>query len=214
MLKVHHLNNSRSQRILWLCEELAIPYEIVKHQRNAETQRAPESLGKVHPLGKAPMIEHDGKIITETDAIIEYVCNVFGGGRLSRDAKSPDYGPYLQWLAYSEGTLFPGLVVDLVYAWTGGGNEALLGFFDVEIMKNHQYLEDTVKGRASVLASGFSAADVNLGWTLEFSECRGRLKTFPALRAYLSRLRARDGYKRAIEKGGPQDLSVFSAGVS
>jgi glutathione S-transferase len=214
VLKVHHLNNSRSQRILWLCEELGVPYEIVKHQRNPETQRSPESLAKVHPLGKAPTIEHDGQVIIETDAIIEYICNVLAGGRLSRGPKAPDYGPYLQWLAYSEGTLFPGLVMDLLYAWTGGGNEALFGFFDVEIKKNHQYLEDTVKGREYVLPSGFSAADVNLGWTLEFSECRGRLKAFPGLRAYLARLRARDAYKRAIERGGPQDLSVFSAGVS
>jgi glutathione S-transferase len=110
--------------------------------------------------------------------------------------------------------LFPGLAVDLVYAWTGGGNATFMGFFDVEIMKNHKYVEDTVKSRDYILNSGFSAADINLGWTLEFSECRGRLKTFPALRAYLSRLRARDGYKRAIERGGPQDLSVFSAGVA
>lgn len=214
MLTVHHLDNSRSHRIVWLCEELGIDYTLVKHQRNAETQRAPESLGKVHPLGKAPAIEHDGQVIVETDAIIEYVCHVCADGRLSRGPKSPDYGQYLQWLAYSEGTLFPGLVVDLVYAWTGGGNDALLGFFDVEIVKNHQYLEDSLKGRDYVLHSGFSAADVNLGWTLEFSECRGRLKALPGLRAYLARLRARDGYKRAIERGGPQDLSVFSAGVA
>jgi glutathione S-transferase len=214
VLKIHHLNNSRSQRILWLCEELGVAYEIVKHQRNPETQRAPQSLGKVHPLGKAPTIEHDGQVIIETEAIIEYICNVFAGGRLSRGPKAPDYGQYLQWLAYSEGTLFPGLVMDLLYAWTGGGNEVFFGFFDVEVKKNHQYLEDTLKGRDYVLPSGFSAADVNLGWTLEFSECRGRLKTYPGLRAYLARLRARDAYKRAIERGGPQDLSVFSAGVS
>lgn len=214
MLTVHHLNNSRSQRIVWLCEELGIEYALVKHQRNPETQRSPDSLNKVHPLGKAPTIEHDGQVIVESDAIIEYICNVCAAGRLSRGPKSPDYGQYQQWLAYPEGTLFCGLAVDLVYAWTGGGNAALMGFFDVEIVKNHQYLEDTLKGRECILSSGFSAADINLGWALEFSECRGRLKTFPALRAYLARLRARDGYKRAIERGGPQDLSVFSAGVA
>jgi glutathione S-transferase len=126
---------------------------------------------------------------------------------------SAEYGQYQQWLAYSEGTLFPGLVVDLVYAWTGGGNAAFMGFFEVEIAKNHQFVEDALKTRDHVLTSGFSGADINLGWALEFSECRGRLKNHPALRAYLARLRARDGYKRAIERGGPQDLSVFSAGV-
>ncbi|MBL6752077.1 MAG: glutathione S-transferase [Nevskia sp.] len=214
MLTVHHLNNSRSQRIVWLCEELGIEYRLVKHQRNPETQRSPDSLGKVHPLGKAPTIEHKGQVIIETDAIIEYICNVCAGGRLSRGPAAPDYAQYLEWLAFSEGSLFPGLGVDLIYAWTGGGNATLMGFYDVEIMKNHQYAEDRLQSREYVLDSGFSAADINLGWTFEFSECRGRLKTFPALRAYLARLRARDGYKRAIERGGPQDLSVFSAGVS
>ncbi len=213
MLTVHHLNNSRSQRILFLCEELEIEYDIVKHQRDAETQRSPDSLNQVHPLGKAPTIEHDGKLIVESEAIIEYICNKLGGGRLSRSSDSPDYADYLQWSAYSEGTLFPGLIVDLLYAWTGGGNDTLMGFFDVEITKNHQFLQDSLDGRESVLASGFSAADVNLGWTLEFSECRGRLKSFPGLQKYLDGLCSRDAYKRGLERGGPQDLSVFAAGV-
>ncbi len=214
MLTVHHLNNSRSHRIVWLCEELGIDYQLVKHQRDPVTQRSPESLNKVHPLGKAPTIEHNGQFIVESEAVIEYICNVIAGGRLSVVSSSAEYGQYQQWLAYSEGTLFPGLLVDLVYAWTGGGNEAFMGFFEAEIAKNHQYAEDALKTRDHVLESGFSAADINLGWALEFSECRGRLKNYPALRAYLSRLRARDGYKRAIERGGPQDLSVFSAGAA
>lgn len=214
MLTVHHLNNSRSHRIVWLCEELGLDYELVKHQRNPETQRSPESLNRVHPLGKAPTIVHGGRSIVESEAIIEYVCNVLAGGRLSRSLQDADYGEYLQWLAYAEGTLFPGLLVDLVYAWTGGGNEALMGFFEVEIAKNHQYIEDLLAGQDYLLASGFSGADINLGWALEFSECRGRLKNSPALRAYLARLRAREGYRRAIERGGPQDLSVFSAGAA
>ncbi len=214
MLTVHHLNNSRSQRIVWLCEELGIDYQLVKHQRNPETMRAPESLAKVHPLGKAPTIEHNGQVIIESDAIIDYICNVCADGRLSRGPKAPDYGQYLQWLAYAEGTIFPGLAVDLVYAWTGGGNDVFMGFFDAEIVKNHQYVENSLKGRDYILTSGFSAADINLGWALEFSECRGRVKSLPAIQAYLARLRARDGYQRAISRGGPQDLSVFSAGVS
>ena len=213
MLTVHHLNNSRSQRIVWLCEELEIEYDIVRHQRDAETQRSPESLNQVHPLGKAPTIEHDGKLIVESDAIIEYICNKLGGGRLSHKSDSPEYGDYLQWLAYSEGTLFPGLIVDLLYAWTGGGNDTLMGFFDAEITKNHQYLQDCLGARGFVLTSGFSAADINLGWTLEFSECRGRLKSFSGLQQYLDGLRSRDAYARALERGGPQDLSVFAAGV-
>jgi glutathione S-transferase-like protein len=135
MLTVHHLNNSRSQRIVWLCEELGLDYKLVKHQRNPETQRSPDSLNKVHPLGKAPTIDHDGKIIVESEAIIEYVCNKLAGGQLSRGVKSPEYGEYLEWLAFPEGTLFPGLAVDLVYAWTGGGNDTLMGFFEAELRR-------------------------------------------------------------------------------
>ena len=214
MLVVHHLNNSRSQRIVWLCEELAIDYQLVKHMRDAETMRAPQSLASVHPLGKAPVIEHNNKVIFETDAVIEYICHVCAGGRLSRSSSDADYGDYLSWLAYSEGTLFPGLGVDFIYAWTGGGNETFKGFFDAELEKNLKYLQDSLAGRSHILASGFSAADINLGWTLEFAECRGRLKAYAGLQRYVNALRARAAYRRAIEKGGPQDLSVFAAGVT
>ena len=213
-LTVHHLNNSRSQRIVWLCEELSLDYTLIKHHRDPTTQRSPQSLYQAHPLGKAPTIEHAGQTVVESEAVIEYICNVCADGRLSRRAGDADYGQYLQWLAYAEGTLFPGLLVDLVYAWTGAGNPALMEFFEVEIVKNHQYVEDALHSRDHLLASGFSAADINLAWALEFSECRGRLKNFPALRAYLARMRERDGYRRGITRGGPQDLSVFSAGAA
>lgn len=213
MLTVHHLNNSRSLRIVWLCEELGLDYKLVQHQRDPETQRSPESLNKIHPLGKAPTIEYDGKAIVETDAIIEFICNKLASGRLSHGPQSPAYAEYLQWLAFPEGTLMPGLVVDLIYAWTGGGNEVFKGFFDAEIVKNHQYVEDTLADREFILKSGFSAADINLGWTLEFTECRGRLKSYPRAQAYLARLRARPAYQQSIKRSGPQDLSVFSAGA-
>lgn len=211
-LTVHHLNNSRSQRILWLCEELGIEYRIVKHQRHPETMRSPASLNEVHVLGKAPVIEHAGQLIVESEAIIEYICNVCAGGKLSRKPGSADYGPYLQWLAYSEGTLFPGLAVDLIAVWTGNAS-GIMQFFGPEILKNHRYVEDSLEGREYILESGFSAADVNLGWSLEFSEARGKLKPLPRCQAYVSRLRARPAYQRAVDRGGPQDLSVYSAGI-
>lgn len=208
MLRVHHLNNSRSQRIVWLCEELALEYELVKHMRD-ETLRSPPSLYDVHTLGKAPVIENDGHTIFESDACIEYICNVCAGGRLSRAPSAADYGEYLAWLAFSEGSIFPGLGVDLVYAWTGGGNEDFKGFFDVELEKNLKYLEDSIGGRDCILASGISGADINLGWTLEFAECRGRLANYVGLQSYLDGLRSRPAYKRGLERGGVQDLSVF-----
>jgi glutathione S-transferase len=214
MLPVHHLNNSRSFRVVWLCEELGLDYKLVNYTRDPETQRAPESLSKIHPLGKAPVIEHDGQVISETDAIIEYICHKLGSGRLSHGPASHDYAAYLQWLAYPEGTLMPGLVFDLIYAWTGGGNETMKGFYEAEIAKNHQYVEDTLAGHDHVLPSGFSAADINLTWTLEMSAARGRIKTLPRVQAYISRMGEREAYRRTITRGGPQDLSVFSAGVA
>ncbi|HVN88639.1 MAG TPA: glutathione S-transferase [Candidatus Binataceae bacterium] len=212
MLTVHHLNNSRSFRIVWLCEELGLDYKLVQHTRDKETLRAPDSLKKIHPLGKAPVIEHDGQTIAETDAIIHYICNKIAGGRLSHGPNSPEYSPYLEWLAYSEGTLMPGLGVDLITAWTNSGKE-LMGFFEPEIVKNHQYVENRLTGEDYILKSGFSAADINLTWTLEFSEARGRLRSLPKAQAYLKRMRERAAYKQTITRGGPQDLSVFSAGV-
>ncbi len=179
MLTVHHLNNSRSQRIVWLCEELDFDYKLVRHQRNPTTHRSPDSLNAVHPLGKAPTIEHDGQLIVETDAIIEYICNKLAGGRLSHGPNSADYGEYLQWLAFSEGTLIPPLVFYLITALTGGaGNDVVKGFYDAEIVRNHKYLEDTFADREYIVQSGFSAADVNLGWTLEYTEGLGLLKSY------------------------------------
>ena len=210
MLKVHHLNNSRSQRVLWLLEELGLPFEVVKHQRDPETQRSPASLNAVHPLGKAPAIEHDGQVIVESDAIIEYITRKLANGRLSIGPESPEFGAYLSWLHFAEGSLMGPLVFDLVYQWTGGGNETLKGFYEAEILRHQAYLEAAVANREYLLQSGFSAADVNVGWTLEFAECRRRMKDYPKLAAYLGRLRARPAYRRAIERGGPQDLGVFS----
>lgn len=210
MLKVHHLNNSRSQRILWLLEELGMPYDVVKHQRDPETQRSPASLNAVHPLGKAPTIEHEGKVIVESDAIIHYITQKLAGGRLSHGPASPDYGEYLGWLHFAEGSMMGPLVFDLIYQWTGGGNETMKGFYEAEILRHQAHLEAAISNREFLLKSGFSAADVNVGWTLEFAECRHRMKDYPGLSAYLARLRARPAYQRAIERGGPQDLSVFS----
>lgn len=210
MLTVHHLNLSRSHRIVWLCEELDLDYRLVKHQRDPVTLRAPGSLAKIHTLGRAPIIEHEGRTIIESEAVIEYVCNVLGNGRLSRDARSPEYSDYLQWLAFSEGTLMPWLAVDLIDAWTERQSPALMQFLEPELAKNHRWVEEALRGQEYLLKSGFSAADINLGWALEFSEARNRLAAFPALRRYLDRLRARIAYHRAIDRGGPQDLSVYS----
>jgi len=212
MLKIHHLNNSRSQRILWLAEELDLDYEVVLHQRDAETMRSPASLKAIHPLGKAPVIEHDGQLVCETGAIIEYITRKLAGGRLSVGPESPDFGNYLQWLHFPEGSVQGPLIFDLIYQWTEGANDALFGFYDAEIILHHEFIEALLADRDYVVKAGFTAADINLAWTLEIAEARGRTQSYPNTCAYLAKMRERPAYGRATERGGPQDLSVFGKG--
>lgn len=209
MLTIHHLNNSRSQRILWLAEELGIDYAIEKHFRDPQTLRAPASLNTIHPLGKAPVIEHDGQVIAETDAIIEYITRKLANGRLAVGPDSPDYGEYLEWLHFPEGSLQGALVFDLIYQWANGANDVLFGFYDAEINRHYAYLDAVLAEREYLLKSGFTAADINMTWTLEFAEARGRTQAHPNICAYLAKMRARPAYRDAIERGGPQDLNVF-----
>jgi glutathione S-transferase len=213
MLTVHHLSNSRSLRILWLLEELGLPYQVVVHNRDPATQRSPASLLAVHPLGKGPVLEHDGRMVFESGAIIEYVTRRLAGGRLSVAVDAPEYAEYEEWLHFAEGSMMGPLVFDLIYAWTGGGNDALKGFFDAEITRHQQFVEARLADRDYCLRSGFSAADIQIGWVLEFAAARGRMAAYPNLRAYLERLRARAAFGRALARGGPQDLGVFSIGA-
>ncbi len=207
---VHHLSNSRSLRVLWLLEELGLPYEVVVHPRDPQTQRSPASLAAVHPLGKGPVLEHGGRAIIESGAIIEYVTRCLAGGRLAVDPHSPDFPAYQEWLHFAEGSAMGPLVFDLIYEWTGGGNEALKGFYDAEIERHQRYMEAALAGQAHFVRCGFTAADVQMGFLLEFAQTRGRLRNCPRLAAYLARMRARPAWQRAVERGGPHELGVFA----
>jgi glutathione S-transferase len=210
MLKVHHLSNSRSQRILWLMEELGLDYELVKHQRDPVTVRSPPALFKIHPLGKGPTIEHDGKALTESGAIIDYVTRRVAGGRLAVPESSPDFADYCFWLHYAEGSAMGPVVFDLLDGMTGGGcGEALRGFYLNELKHSFAYIEDVLSRQDFFLKSGFSAADINMTWVLELSEPCGHLEGHPKMTAYLRRMQARPAYQRAMEKGGEQNLTVF-----
>lgn len=210
MLTVHHLVNSRSQRIPWLLEELGLDYEIVVHHRNPETQRSPDSLNAVHPLGKAPTLVDGQLCLVESGAIIEYITRKLAGGRLSVGPESPDFGMYQQWLHFAEGSAMGPLAFDLIYAWTGGGNDTLKGFYEAEILRHQGYMEASLAGQDYFVKSGFTGADINMAWVLEFAECRGRMEGYPRLIGYLQRMRARPAYQRALARTGPQDLRVFS----
>ena len=210
MLTVHHLSNSRSQRILWLLEELGLQYELVKHMRDPVTVRSPPSLFKIHPLGKGPTIEHDGKALTESGAIIDYVTRRVAGGRLAVSDSSPDFADYCFWLHYAEGSAMQPVVFDLLDGMTGYGcGEALRGFFLAEIKQSFAFMEGVLSRQEHFVNCGFTAADINMTWVLELSEPCGHLEGHPKLTAYLRRMQARPAYRRAMEKGGEQDLAIF-----
>lgn len=210
MLKVHHLSNSRSQRILWLMEELGLQYELVKHMRDPVTVRSPPSLFAVHPLGKGPTIEHDGRALTESGAIIDYVTRRIAGGRLAVPESSPDFADYCFWLHYAEGSAMGPVVFDLLDGMTGKGcGEALRGFFMNEIQHSFDYMSDVLSKQDHFVRSGFTAADIAMTWVLELAEPCGHLENRPQLQAYLKRMHARPAYQRAMQKGGEQNLFAF-----
>jgi glutathione S-transferase len=202
MIRVHHLNNSRSQRVLWLLEEIAKPYEIVRYQRNPATMLAPKELRRVHPLGKSPVIEDDGKKFAETGLIVEYLIERYGPD-LAPARDSTLYWRYKYWLHYAEGSLMPPLLLKLVIDRLG-----LLGFparrFVASQLKLHlDYLETELAAAPWFLGERFSAADIMLSFPLEAAADRAGLdQTRPKLMDFVNRIHARPAYKRALEKGG------------
>ena len=220
MLTVHHLNNSRSQRVLWLLEELGAPYEVRRYERDRKTLLAPPSLKKVHPLGKSPVITDDGQAIAESGAIVEYLVERYGQGRLAPAAGTPERRRYTYWLHYAEGSLMPLLVMKLVFSrlttvpapfFVKPVIRTLVArvngqFLDPQLRTHLAFLEAELGGKAWFAGAEFSAADVQMSFPVEAAAARIGLGEFPGLRAWLERIHARPAYKRALEIGGPFDL--------
>ncbi len=204
-ITVHHLNNSKSQRILWLLEELGLDYEIVFYQRQGGL--APAEMRAIHPLGKAPIVEIDGKVMAESGAIVEYLAGRHGAGRLAPDATSPDYPRYLELLHYAEGSASMPVVMPLFLGAFGVANETFQGYAMGQITLQLDYISGLLAGREFLVGGGFTAVDLQLAFILQTARGLGFLKDRPDLQAYLGRLESRPAYKRAIEKGGPFDLS-------
>jgi len=206
MIKVHHLNYSRSTRILWLMEELGLPYEIVPYSRDPKTYRAPDSLKGIHPLGKAPVIEDGDLVLAESGAIVEYLVARHGGGRLAPAADTPEWAAYIEWLHYAEGSAMLPIMIHLMGALTGG-NGGLGAFAAPEIRHALAYIAGAVQPTGYLLAA-FSAADVQMFYVIEAARMGGLLTDFPALTAYLERLETRPAFQAALDKGGPVALPV------
>ncbi|HEY1615867.1 MAG TPA: glutathione S-transferase [Rhizomicrobium sp.] len=208
MLVVHHLNNSRSQRILWLLEELGTPYEIRKYQRMSPVPFAPPELKAVHPLGKSPVITDGAHTIAESGAIIEYILETYGAGRLRPAADDPEHFKYIEWMHYAEGSAMLPLLMHLYAGFLGDGAAPLRPRIDAEIANNLAYISAALGEHEFIVGTGLTGADIQLAFVLEAAEASGYLEALPALQRYLAHLQARDAYRRAIEKGGPYDLGA------
>ena len=204
MLTVHHLNNSRSQRILWLLEELGTPYEIVKYQRMSPMPLAPPELKEVHPLGKSPVITDGAMTMAESGAIVEYLIDRYGKGRLKPGPGSDDYWRYVEWMHYAEGSAMLPLLLALYAGLLGDGAALLRPRIDGEIANNLSYMETGLGGREFFVGNDLTGADIQLLFVLQAAG--DRLQPYPALVAYRDRMHARPAYKRGIEKGGPYQL--------
>jgi glutathione S-transferase len=206
MLKVHHLNNSRSQRILWLLEELDAPYEIVHYKRMSPVPLAPPELKEVHPLGKSPVISDGTHTIAESGAIVEYVLDRYGNGRLRPAPGSDDHVRYIEWMHYAEGSAMLPLMMHLYAGYLGDGAAPLRPRIDSEIANHLSYISNALRGRDYLVGNVLTGADIQMTFVLEAANSSGLLKDYPVLLAYLERMQSRPAYKRAIDKGGPYDL--------
>jgi glutathione S-transferase len=200
---VHHLENSRSQRILWMLEELGLDYEVRRYERNPKTMLAPPELKRVHPLGKSPVIEADGVVIAETGAIIEYLVEK-ADGRLGPPAHRDTILRYRFFLHYAEGSLMPPLLLMLVIQRLGILGRPARSRIQAMIDTHLDYLERELAGRDWFVGDELSAADIMMSFPLEAARMRGGLDARrPNLIAWLNRIHARPAYRTALEKGGP-----------
>ena len=199
MIRLHHLNQSRSLRILWLLEELGVAYEVVSHQRDAKTHLAPDSLKAVHPLGKSPVIEIDGKLYAESGAITQLLIERFAPERLRPAIESSDYGYYLQWIDFAESSLILPLMLELFTKKAGVTDNAFLdGYIGQEKHRLLSYLDDAVADKSYIAGDALSGADFMLAFDLIMLAQRKQLDDYPNIQQYALKLAKLDSYQRAM----------------
>ena len=207
MIKIHHLNESRSQRILWLLEELGTAYEVVKYQREA-TRLAPPELKHVHPLGKSPVIEDGAVTLAESGAIVEYLIATYGDGRFGPAPGTPAWPAYSQWLHYAEGSAMLPLLLNMYVSRLPDKGEALQPRIQSEIKNHLGYLAAELGDRAFLVGDDLTGADVQISFVCECARAMRKLEAYPTLSAYLDRLHGRPAWQRALERGGPYLLGA------
>jgi glutathione S-transferase len=202
-LKIHHLNNSRSQRILWLLEELAVPYEIVHHQRDAVTNLAPPALKAIHPLGKSPLIEDDGLIVSESGAIVEYLCERHGGERFIPARGTEAHIRYLEWMHFAEGSAMTPILLNLYCGRLGEAAAPLQPRIDEQLESHFRFMDDQLQPSGWFVGDGLTGADFMLSFPAEAAVISGRAADKPKLTAFVKTIHARPQWQTALAKGGP-----------
>ncbi|WP_417623003.1 glutathione S-transferase family protein [Parasphingorhabdus sp.] len=203
MIKLHHLKFSRSSRIIWLCEEGGIEYDMVQYDRDPVTRRSPPELGEAHRLAKAPTVEVDGHVMVESSAIIEYLVERHSDGALGVAVDHPERAKYLEWLHFAEGTMGMSFIITGIAPMLGGLPDIMAGFLNAEVAKLLDHLEIELEGKDFLVADKFTGADINLHYMLEGRAALGQLDDRPNCKRYFEALVARPGYKKTVELGGP-----------
>lgn len=221
MITLHHLENSRSQRVLWLLEELALPYEVRRYERDKQTMQAPPELMRVHPLGKSPVINDGDITVAESGAIVEYLLDTYGSGHLRPAAGTAERRRFTYWLHFAEGSAMPFLLLKLVFdrvrkapvpffikpVVKGIASKVSQGFIEPNLERQLAYMEAELSTRPWFAGAEFSAADIQMSFPLEAAAARAGLGTGqPALNDWLKRIHARPAYQRALAAGGPYKI--------
>ncbi len=221
MLTVHHLENSRSQRILWLLEELGVDYAVKRYERDPKTGLAPPALEQVHPLGKSPVLTDGDTTVAESGAIVEYLCDRFDDGILRPPPGSPERLAFTYWLHYAEGSFMPLMVLSLIMhrietasvpffikpITRGVARQVRQGYLDENVTRHLTFMNDSLADRDWFLGDSLSAADIQMSFPLEAAEVRTDLRQrYPHLAGFLEHARSRPAYQAALAKGGPYSL--------
>ena len=207
MIAIHHLNDSRSQRVLWLLEELGVPYEVRHYQRNAQTRLAPPELVAIHPLGKSPVITDGDQTIHESGAIVDYILRRYGAGRLQPVPGSASFEAYQQWLHYAEGSAMLPFLLKLYVSRLGEAGAPLAPRIDSETANHLGFVERSLAGTDWLVDNALSGADIMMSFVGEIAIARVACTNYPLINAWVKRFQSRPAYLRALERGGPYSFA-------
>jgi glutathione S-transferase len=214
MLTVHHLNDSRSQKIVWLLEELVLPYDIIHYERDAVTQMGPPALKALHPLGKSPVLDDDGKLLTESGAITAYILARYSNGRLAPNPAGPEFMAFTEYLYFAVSAGMNPVMIKVygrAFGLDGGPMDAAA---DAELARALAYIESKLDTGPWLLGDLFTAADIQLSFVPELARALGPIAGYPKIEAWLDKLYERPAFKASILQGGPYKYAVTRSSAS